>query len=179
MTWERGRERVDELLARGELEEVTASEALADRLVREADKHLTAAGQIVAIDEAGAYQLAYDVARKACAALLAQQGLRATTRGGHVAVQDTVQAQFGGRGGMAAFGPIPRMRRKRAASEYPDMCHPHDDNRRGPGGDRERQRHPCCCERASGFRQRPPVPLTSTTACAEGILCAGAGTLIL
>lgn len=64
MTWERGRERVDELLARGELEEVTASEALADRLVREADKHLTAAGQIVAIDEAGAYQLAYDAAQK-------------------------------------------------------------------------------------------------------------------
>ena len=124
MTWERAGKGVDELLARSKLEEATASQALADRLVREADKHLTAAGQIVAIDEAGAYQLAYDAARKACAALLAQQGLRATTRGGHVAVQDTVQAQFGGRGGMAAFGPIPRMRRKRAASEYPDMGTP-------------------------------------------------------
>jgi uncharacterized protein (UPF0332 family) len=124
MTWERGREGVDKLLAQGELEEVTPSEVLAGRLVTEAEKHLAAADQIVEIDEAGAYQLAYDAARKACAALLAQQGLRATTRGGHVAVQDTVQAQFGGKGGMAAFGSIPRMRRKRAASEYPNMDTP-------------------------------------------------------
>ena len=38
MTWERGRDRVDKLLAGGELEEVTASEALASRLVAEAEK---------------------------------------------------------------------------------------------------------------------------------------------
>ncbi|MGH9106560.1 MAG: hypothetical protein ACRDZX_12140 [Acidimicrobiales bacterium] len=124
MTWERGRERVGELLAGGELEEVTASEALAARLVAEAEKHLAAAEHVVSIDEAGAYQLAYDGARKACAALLAQQGLRATTRGGHVAVQDAVQAQFGGTGGMAAFAAVPRMRRKRAASEYPNVGTP-------------------------------------------------------
>jgi HEPN domain-containing protein len=124
MTWERGRERVDELLAQGELEEVTPSEVLAARLVTEAEKHLAAADHIAEIDEAGAYQLAYDAARKACAALLARQGLRATTRGGHVAVQDTVLAQFGGKGGMAAFRSIPRLRRKRAASEYPDIGTP-------------------------------------------------------
>jgi hypothetical protein len=124
VTWERGRERVGELLARGELEAVTASQVLAGRLVTEAEKHLAAAAQIAAMDEAGAYQLAYDAARKACAALLAQQGLRATTKGGHIAVQDTVDAQFGGKGGMASFGSISRMRRKRAASEYPDMSTP-------------------------------------------------------
>ncbi len=64
MTWERAGKGVDELLARSKLEEATASQVLADRLVREADKHPTAAGQIVAIDEAGACQLAYDAARK-------------------------------------------------------------------------------------------------------------------
>jgi len=124
VTWERGRDRVDELLTGGELEEVTASEALASRLVAEAEKHLAAAEQVVAIDETGAYQLAYDGARKACAALLAQQGLRATTRGGHLAVQDTVHAQFGGPGGMVAFAAVPRMRRKRAAGEYPSIGTP-------------------------------------------------------
>jgi HEPN domain-containing protein len=113
-----------ELLARGELEAVTASQALAGRLVTEAEKHLAAAGQIAARDEAGAYQLAYDAARKACAALLARQGLRAATRGGHITVLDTVEAQFGGKGDMAAFGSVSRTRRKRAASEYPDTGTP-------------------------------------------------------
>lgn len=65
MTWERAGKGVDELLARSKLEEATASQVLADRLVREADKHPTAAGQIVAIDEAGACQLAYDRGPKA------------------------------------------------------------------------------------------------------------------
>ena len=42
-----------------------------------------------------AYQLAYDALRKSAASLLEAQGLRATSRGGHVAVQDGVIAQFG------------------------------------------------------------------------------------
>ncbi len=120
MTWAQGRERVEELLSAGELERVASSEALVGRLVAEAEKHLAAAEAIEAIDETGAFQLAYDGARKACSALLAQQGLRSTTRGGHVAVQDTMRAQFGGRGGVTAFDSLPRLRRKRAASEYPD-----------------------------------------------------------
>ena len=41
-----------------------------------------------------------------------------------MAVQDTVNAQFGGTGGMAAFAAVPRMRRKRAASEYPTIGTP-------------------------------------------------------
>ncbi len=54
MTWERGRERIGELLARGELEVVTASQAPAGRLVTEAEKHLAAAGQIATMDERAA-----------------------------------------------------------------------------------------------------------------------------
>ena len=46
----------------------------------------------------GAYQPPYDALRKAAAALLAVQGLRATSRGGHIAIQDAVRAQFGDRG---------------------------------------------------------------------------------
>ncbi|MGH9054957.1 MAG: HEPN domain-containing protein [Acidimicrobiales bacterium] len=124
MSWQRGRARVDELLASGELEHVMPAPNLADRLVEEARRHLASAQAIAASDPTGAYQLAYDCARKACAALLAAQGLRATTRGGHIAVQDTVIAQFGGKGGIAAFGALPRLRRSRAASEYPNADSP-------------------------------------------------------
>jgi phage tail tape-measure protein len=36
--------------------------------------------------------LAYDAARQACVALLAQQGLRPTTAGGHYAVEEIIRA---------------------------------------------------------------------------------------
>jgi HEPN domain-containing protein len=59
--------------------------------------------------------LAYDAARQACVALLAQQGLRPTTAGGHKAVDDAVRAQFGA--GLRTFGGL---RRRRNELEYPD-----------------------------------------------------------
>lgn len=121
MTWERGRARVEQLLRDGELDRVVPSPELAARLLEEADRHLRSAELVGGVDPTGSYQLAYDAARKASAALLAVQGLRATTRGGHVAVQDTVREQFGGRGGVAAFDAFSRLRRRRAASEYPDL----------------------------------------------------------
>jgi len=120
MTWERGRARVEQMLQDGELEPVVPSAGLAGRLFEEADRHLQAAKMIREVDPAGAYQLAYDAARKSSAALLAAQGLRSTTRGGHIAVQDTVREQFGGPGGVPAFDTFSRLRRNRAASEYPD-----------------------------------------------------------
>ena len=64
-------------------------------------------------------KLAYDAARKAAVALLAVQGLRSTTKGGHIAVQDAVVAQFGGFAGMkTAFARLGLMRRRRHAAEY-------------------------------------------------------------
>ena len=117
----RGRARIEQLLRDGELEAVTSSHVLAARLFDDADRHLQSAGMLREIDRAGAYQLAYDAARKACAALLAAQGLRSTTRGGHIAVQDAVREQFGGSGGVLAFDSLSRLRRKRAANEYPDL----------------------------------------------------------
>ena len=124
MTWSRGESRVVQLIRDGELDTVTASESLARRLLDEAARHLASAHAIAQTDPTGCYQLAYDAARKACAALLAQQGWRVTTRGGHVAVQDTVREQFGGSGGMKAFDALRGMRRRRAASEYPDATTP-------------------------------------------------------
>jgi hypothetical protein len=119
LTWVRGRARIEQLLADRELEIVTASKTHAGRLVDEAERHLASAKLITQEDPTGAYQLAYDAARKACSALLAVQGLRATTKGGHIAIQDAVREQFGGPAGVKAFDALGRMRRQRAASEYP------------------------------------------------------------
>ena len=109
MTWSRGAEDIERLLRDNELEVVEPSDELARRLLDDADNHLVSARAIGASDRNGAYQLAYDAARKACASLLAPQGLRATTKGGHIAIQDTVVAQFGGQGGLLAFAAFSRL----------------------------------------------------------------------
>jgi hypothetical protein len=61
------------------------------------------------------------------------QGLRATTRGGHIAVIDAVKAQFNDRGGMEIFGRLHPLRRRRNRTEYPDLDSP------GINGDDARQ----------------------------------------
>jgi hypothetical protein len=84
-------------------------------MLAEAEGHLKSARLLAESDSIAAYSLAYDAARKACAALLAPQGLRATSRGGHIAIQDAVRAQFSGEGGLPAF---------RNDFEYPDIDTP-------------------------------------------------------
>jgi uncharacterized protein (UPF0332 family) len=119
VTWQRGREDVERLIAAGEIERVTPSPDVAERLLDDADAHIRLATKGTRDDPAGALQLAYDAARKAAAGLLATQGLRATTRGGHIAVLDAARAQFNDKGGIAVFGRINRVRRRRHDSEYP------------------------------------------------------------
>ena len=119
MIWSPGRDRIADLLASGELESVAPDTELAARLLADSKRHLEAARSAVGLgDLTGAYQLAYDALRKAAAALLAVQGLRATSRGGHIAIQDAVQAQFGGPG--SPFPSFGRIRRSRNSYEYPD-----------------------------------------------------------
>lgn len=124
MTWQRGRETVERLIASGEIERVTPSPDVADRLLADADAHIALAGKGTDEDPAGALQLGYDAARKAAAALLATQGLRSTTRGGHIAVLDVARAQFSDKGGIAVFAHINRVRRRRHDSEYPSADTP-------------------------------------------------------
>jgi uncharacterized protein (UPF0332 family) len=119
VTWEPGRDRVEHLLDAGELERVTPDPAVARRLLTDAARHLdTALAGLTGDDLSGAYQLAYDALRKSAAALLATQGLRATSRGGHIAVQDAIAAQFGNT--VRAFKSFSRIRRARNNFEYPD-----------------------------------------------------------
>lgn len=60
--------------------------------------------------------LAYDAARHACTALLAHKGLRPTTRGGHLVVDEAVRAQFGD-----TFRSFRALRIRRNELEYPAM----------------------------------------------------------
>lgn len=62
--------------------------------------------------------LIYDGAREALTAALAKQGLRTTSKGGHVAVQHAVEAQLGvnARKVIRAFGAL---RRRRNDTEHP------------------------------------------------------------
>lgn len=118
MTWGPGAPRVRELIAAGELDKVEPSVDIARRLSADAAQHISSARAISeGGDLTGAYQLAYDAIRKSAASLLAAQGLRATTRGGHIAVQDAVIAQFGNTVG--AFHKFGRLRRNRNRFEYP------------------------------------------------------------
>ncbi len=127
MTWKRGRPEVERLLDANELERVAADPALARSMLAEATRHVRSARDIAPNDPAGAYQLAYDALRKAAAALLVEQGLRSTTRGGHIAIRDAVTAQFGGPKGSTAFRAFDRLRRTRNRFEYPSETGPAAD----------------------------------------------------
>jgi hypothetical protein len=124
MSWGRGKDDIDALLANGELDRVQPSVPLGERMLDEARAHLRSARLLAEDDPVAAFSLAYDGARKASAALLAVQGLRATSRGGHIAIQDAVRAQFSGDGGLPAFRAFPRLRRTRNNFEYPDVDTP-------------------------------------------------------
>ncbi|HTJ39239.1 MAG TPA: hypothetical protein VL738_38935 [Dactylosporangium sp.] len=123
MKWQQGREALDGMIARGELERVPASRDHADLLLSQARRHLASAGAIAGSDPAGAYQLLYDAARKSLAAVLENQGVRATSRGGHIAVRDAVSAQLDPPLG-AVLRPFDRLRRRRNQVEYPSAAAP-------------------------------------------------------
>jgi hypothetical protein len=116
--WEQGRATLVEMLARGELDRVPASRDRADLLLEQAQRHLSSVRAIAESDASGAYQLLYDAARKALAAVLENQGLRATSRGGHIGVREAASAQLDPPLG-SVLRPFDRIRRRRNQAEYP------------------------------------------------------------
>lgn len=118
--WQQGRAEIETLIAEGRLQLVSADRALADFYLEAATKHLVAAKQTLEIDSTGSFQLAYDGARKALTAVLENQGLRSTTKGGHRAVEDALRAQLVPPMGQQInnFG---WMRKLRNDSEYPTL----------------------------------------------------------
>jgi len=116
--WGRGRDVIDDLLDRDELQRVTADEKAAARMIQAAQIHLISAATIRDSDPEMAMAVAYDAARKALAALLETQGLRSTSRGGHIALRDAVLAQFDGLPGAQPLRAFDRLRRRRNTVEY-------------------------------------------------------------
>ncbi|MFS3128565.1 HEPN domain-containing protein [Nocardioides sp. Bht2] len=118
--WARGETEIAALLTSGELQKLIGGAANGERLLQKAATTLATARMVSESDPDSALVLAYDAARHALTALLAQQGLRSTSRGGHYAVERAVRAQFGP--GFRQFGAL---RRRRNELEYPER--PGDD----------------------------------------------------
>ena len=66
--WEQGRAVVDALIDAERVQRVAPSRELADVMMARARMHLKSANDVVATDPTGAFQMAYDGARKALAA---------------------------------------------------------------------------------------------------------------
>jgi HEPN domain-containing protein len=118
--WNKGSEVIERLLDDRHLEEVPTDAGTVDRLIATARRHIASATSNAESDPEGALALAYDAARKAATALLAHQGLRPTSTGGHIAVIEAINAQFPGIEGLKS---IDRLRRRRNQAEYPDPRH--------------------------------------------------------
>jgi len=112
--WRHGEATVERLLAQGQVQAVTGAQADGAAWLAKAHRTLTTAERIASQDPDSGYVLAYDAARHAGTALLAQQGLRPTTAGGHYALEQAVRAQFGD-----PFKPFGTLRRRRNELEYP------------------------------------------------------------
>jgi hypothetical protein len=114
--WARGEAEVEQLISSGHLERVPGAQADGGAFLAQSRRTAATAVKLISDDPYSAYVLSYDAARFACVALLAQQGLRATTSGGHYAVERTVRAQFGD-----GFRPFGLLRRRRNELEYPHL----------------------------------------------------------
>ena len=90
--WKRGESEVPALIASGELQKLTGDAANGERSLEKAVVTLETARSAIDRDPHSAFVLAYDASRHALTALLAHQGVRPTTRGGHYAVEQAVRA---------------------------------------------------------------------------------------
>jgi len=123
MRWNQGRATVDRLIADGELQRVPPSREHADQLLAQAHKDLMSAELLRDSNPKRAYESLYDAARMALTAVLENQGLRPTSRGGHIAPYAAISAQLDPPMG-TVLRPFDRMRRTRNRSEYPSFTAP-------------------------------------------------------
>ncbi len=116
--WEQGRTAIDALITERRLERVTPSRELADALLDQAHRHLETAAASVETDPTGSFQLGYDAARKALAAILANQGLRSRGEGAHAVLLTAALAQLDPPMGRD-LRQFDWLRRTRNSAEYP------------------------------------------------------------
>lgn len=92
MRWNTGEATVERLLAAGHIERVQGAQADGASWLDRARRGLEAAQVLAETAPDSSIVLAYDAARQACVALLAQQGLRPTTAGGHYVIEEAIRA---------------------------------------------------------------------------------------
>ncbi|MCT9932985.1 hypothetical protein N5079_22510 [Planotetraspora sp. A-T 1434] len=114
MKWSRGEAVIERLLTDRRLQAVSGAQADGNPWLERAARVIATAESLIEKDPDSAYILAYDAARQACTAVLAHQGLRPTTAGGHYVVEEVLRAQFGDL--FIGFGSL---RRRRNEIEYP------------------------------------------------------------
>src|ERR1019366_7276795 len=118
-----GNKTVHKLINDGRLQKVTSSREHADRLLTQSRNHLISTEKTAHHDPEGAYSSLYDAARKSLVAVLEVQGLRPTSKGGHIVICEALQAQtdppFS-----EVITPFNRMRKLRNAHEYPGFEEP-------------------------------------------------------
>lgn len=112
--WSTGRDDVENLLAARKLTRLVGAHTGVEGHMSRARQQLESANMLLDRDPVTAYVVAYDAARHAAVALLAEQDLRVTSEGGHVAVEKAIAAQFEG-----VFSGYRRLRRRRNELDYP------------------------------------------------------------
>lgn len=144
--WPQGEVEIEQHLTAGHLQKVTGSHVDGTRLLAKARRTIATAADIVTIDPDSAFVLAYDAARYAGTALLAQQGLRppapvATTRSNAHSVPSSATASAGSEpcadAAMNWSTPAsPTKRPTMAAPRLPSdlWVRPSDGSRPVPGG---------------------------------------------
>ena len=121
--WPLGEPAIARMLSTHDLDRVTPSADHAQRLLVEAEHHLTSSHRIANDDPTSAYILLYDAARKSLSAVLAIQGLRVTSKaGGHAILQTAVEEQLGQN--RVILRPLTRIRRTRHETDYPSKDSP-------------------------------------------------------
>lgn len=132
--WKRGEAEVEALVAGGDVQKLTGDAANGERLLEKAAVTLETARSAIERDPDSAFVLAYDASRQALTALLAHQGLRPTTKGGHYAAEPgrpcAVRSRL-----PAVRRPAQATQRARISRAPRRRCH----LRRGQGGRGERR----------------------------------------
>jgi HEPN domain len=121
--WQIGVAEVENLIDQGEIEVVEPSPEHADLLMRQAETHLASVPALLPADPPGAFAVLYDAARKSMRAVLARQGLRATSKSGHRATQEAIEAQLGPNA-RRVVRPFRALRLRRHDAEYPSLDTP-------------------------------------------------------
>ena len=112
--WAHGSHEIDTLLGAGTLQRVTGADVGTASLMGRAGQLLSSAEDLLHKDPVTAYIVAYDGAKHAGAALLAEQNLRATD---HVTIERVLATQFG-----PPFSRFRNLRRRRNELDYPSSA---------------------------------------------------------